>query len=82
MLLYIINVLITVYTFLLLVRVIGSWFPNLSTQIWMRFISFYTDPYLAMFRKIIPPLGILDFSALAAFLMLQLLRAVVNSLLG
>lgn len=81
MLLYILNTLFTTYTFMLLVRVFGSWFPNFARSKFMRFISFYTDPYLNIFRKIIPPLGMMDLSPLVAFFSLQIMQWVLFSIL-
>lgn len=81
-LLYIINLLFTVYTFLLLIRVFGSWFPRFSNTTFMHFIAFYTDPYLKLFRKILPPLGgMIDLSPMLAFLALQLLRGLLITIL-
>lgn len=74
MLNYIISAIFTTYTFLLLVRVIGSWFPKFSSSKWMRFVAFYTDPYLNLFRKFIPPLGMLDLSPMIAFFSLQIIQ--------
>lgn len=69
---------ITIYTGLLFVRILLTWFPN---------ISFYdqpfatlaqlTDPYLNLFRSIIPPLGGMDFSPMLAIIVLQLLGSLV-----
>jgi YggT family protein len=42
-----------------------------------------TDPFLNIFRGIIPPIGgALDISPILAFFGLQLLQIVINSLLG
>jgi YggT family protein len=39
----------------------------------MRFVAFYTDPYLNMFRRVIPPIGgVLDLSPLLGFFTLQI----------
>lgn len=62
------------YTVMLFVRIIGSWFPEYRDSRFMQFISFYTDPYLNIFRSIIPPLGFLDISPIFAFIALQLLQ--------
>ena len=52
-----------IYTLFLLVRIIGSWFPAFAGHQIMRFVAFYTDPYLNLFRRIIPPIGgVLDLS--------------------
>lgn len=62
------------YTIMLFVRIIGSWFPEFNRSRFMEFISFYTDPYLNLFRRIIPPLGMLDISPIAAFFVLKILE--------
>ncbi|AGY57339.1 YggT family protein [Gloeobacter kilaueensis] len=63
---------IQIYIVLLFVRVLLSWFPNID---WSRnpwaILSQLTDPYLNLFRSIIPPLGGIDLSPILAFLALQ-----------
>jgi YggT family protein len=70
---------LSIYTLVLLVRVLLSWFPNLdwSNPI-LSSVSAITDPYLNAFRGLIPPVGGLDLSSLVAFVALQL----AQSLLG
>ncbi len=70
----IIDLLFLVYTVMLIARVIGSWFPDWSGHALFRFIAHYTDPYLNLFRKIIPPIGIIDISPLFAFIALSVAR--------
>ena len=77
----IIHYLFFVYTLLLMARIIGSWFPSFANSKWMRFVAFYTNPYLNLFRKIIPPLGSLDLSPILAFFALQILESVIIRLL-
>jgi YggT family protein len=74
MITYILNALFTTYTFMLLTRVIGSWFPSFAQSRFMQFIAYYTDPYLNLFRKIIPPIGMIDISPMFAFFSLQLIQ--------
>lgn len=62
------------YTVMLFVRIIGSWFPEYAGSRFMQFISFYTDPYLNIFRSLIPPLGFFDLSPIVAFFMLQVIQ--------
>lgn len=49
---------ITIYTYLLIFRVLLTWFPNID---WysqpFAALSQLTDPYLNVFRSFIPPLG-------------------------
>ncbi len=73
----------TFYTILLMVRVIGSWFPAFAGHKIMRFVSFYTDPYLNLFRRLVPPIGgMLDLSPLLGFFALQICETIIISLLA
>ena len=72
-----------IYSLILLVRVLLSWFPNLdwSNPVLSTVISI-TDPYLNAFRGLIPPVGGLDLSAIVAFLALSLAQQLLGSLKG
>ena len=62
-----------IYTLMILIRVLGSWFPNFQRTRFMQFIAHYTDPYINIFRRFIPPIGgVLDLSPLIAFFVLKL----------
>ncbi|MGQ9872170.1 YggT family protein [Leptodesmis sp.] len=73
---------INIYTALLFIRILLSWFPNIN---WFdppfSILSQITDPYLNIFRNIIPPLGGLDFSPILALLLLQIVQQVATTLL-
>ncbi|NGX56714.1 MAG: hypothetical protein K1060chlam5_00958 [Candidatus Anoxychlamydiales bacterium] len=74
------KLLFTCYTLMLFIRVIGSWFPQFRAHNFMRFIAHYTDPYLNIFKKIIPPIGgIVDISPMIGFFCLQILEKIVLS---
>ncbi|MCI5051672.1 MAG: YggT family protein [Simkaniaceae bacterium] len=78
MILAIIHNIFLVYTILIIVRIIASWFPTLQHQAWMHYLATVTDPYLNLFRRIIPPIGgVLDISPLLALLALRLLEAFI-----
>ena len=66
---------ISIYLGLLFIRVLLTWFPNID---WYNqpfaALSQITDPYLNLFRSIIPPLGGMDFSPMLAFLALSFLQ--------
>lgn len=81
MIVYLLSLLFTVYTFMILIRVLGSWFPSFAQSRFMHFIAFYTDPYLNLFRKIIPPLGMIDISPMVAFFALQIIQWILFSIL-
>lgn len=73
MLAYLIHLLFLSYTFMLFVRVVGSWFPAIARHPLMYWISYCTDPYLNAFRRVIPPIGgALDLSPLLGFFVLQI----------
>lgn len=75
-----IKLLFSCYTLLLIVRIFGSWFPNFRNHKFMHFVAHYTDPYLNIFRRIIPPIGgVLDLSPLIGFFVLQMLEKILLS---
>jgi YggT family protein len=72
---HLIHIIFLAYTLLLFVRVVGSWFPPIALSRFMRFVAFYTDPYLKVFRRIVPPIkGVFDLSPLLGFFGLQILE--------
>lgn len=78
---YIVDKLFLAYTIMLFVRILASWIPELQGTRFMQFIAFYTDPYLNLFRRFIPPLGMIDFSPIVAFLALSVIEQVTKSIL-
>ena len=84
-----INMVFQIFSFLILVEVIGSWIlaarvrlPNWVFDV-LHAIHTITEPVLAPIRRFIPSLGGLDFSPIIALLLLDLLRGVVvQALLG
>ncbi len=82
-LVYIVNLLFTAYTVLLFIRIISSWFPAWQGHHLIRFVAFYTDPYLNIFRRFLPPLGgVLDISPILAFFALRLIEMILLSLIS
>ena len=74
----IVHILFVSYTVLIFLRLISSWFPAWQAHRFVHFLAFYTDPYLNLFRKILPPLGgVLDFSPILAFFALRLLEIIL-----
>ncbi len=82
MLSQIINLLFQTYTIMIFARIIASWIPELQNNKFMHFIAFYTDPYLNLFRRIIPPLGVIDISPMIAFFALSILNGIIQRLLA
>ena len=72
---------IKLYLLMLFVRVLLTWFPNVD---WMRqpwaILRQVTDPYLNLFRNLIPPImGQIDFTPILGFMVLQFLAKVLSS---
>jgi YggT family protein len=64
---------LNIYLALLLIRVLLSWFPTIDWSSGLfSVLSQITDPYLNLFRSIIPPLGGIDISPMLAFFALQI----------
>lgn len=81
MLAYLIHLFFLVYTLLIMARIIGSWFPSFSRQPVMQLMGKVTDPYLNVFRKIIPPIGgTFDLTPILAFFVLQIAERVLMSI--
>ena len=69
-----------IYLLIMLVRAVLSWFPyshDSPLNPVRRVVFTLTEPVLAPFRRIIPPVGMLDLSFLVAFIVVYL---VVNFL--
>ena len=64
---------LVIYSYILILRVLLTWFPGLdwSNPI-LSNISAISDPYLNLFRGIIPAIGGLDLSPILAFVVLNI----------
>ncbi|MCP5505487.1 MAG: YggT family protein [Chlamydiales bacterium] len=70
-----IDLLFTIYTLMIIIRIFGSWFQGFQQTSFFRLIAHYTDPYLNIFRRFIPPIGgVLDLSPILGFFALQILK--------
>jgi YggT family protein len=71
---------LNIYLVLILIRVLLSWFPNID---WISppfsVLSQLVDPYLNIFRSVIPPLGGMDFSPMLAIIILQVVAQIFTS---
>lgn len=72
---------ISLYSYVVIIRILLTWFPTIS---WYNqpfsTLSQLTDPYLNLFRSIIPPLGGIDLSPILAILLLQVAGGLVSGL--
>jgi YggT family protein len=58
------------YTILLIVYAVLSWFPDLRGR-WTYYLAAVIEPVLMPIRRVIPPLGGLDLAFLVLLLVLQ-----------
>lgn len=67
----IIATIINYYSWALIIYILLSWFPGARESAIGQFLARICEPYLEPFRKIIPPLGMLDISPIVAILVLK-----------
>lgn len=69
------------YLVLLLLRVSLTWFPNIN---WfsqpLYSLSKITDPYLRLFRGVVPPFLGMDISPILGFILLQFLVQIFSNI--
>lgn len=80
-----VSALFLVYIALIFIRIVLSWIPRLPYNPILRgvveFVGETTDPYLRIFRNILPPVGAggvgLDLSPMIGLIVLYILRALI-----
>ena len=80
-----VNALFTVYIVLVFLRILLSWVPrmpeNRALRAVVQFVHETTDPYLNIFRRVLPPVGVggmaLDLSPMVGIILLVLLQSIV-----
>ena len=63
---------INIYSIALIIYVLLSWFPGARDSAIGEFLGKICEPYLEPFRKIIPPIAMMDISPIVAFITLNL----------
>lgn len=83
--------LFLVYIVLIFLNILISWIPRMPYYRWLRatldFVTETTNPYLNLFRRVIPPLGggggfALDLSPMIGIIVLLILRGLVVALIA
>jgi YggT family protein len=78
-----IDIFITVYILLIFVYVLSSW-VRLPYSPWLRrmqdFLRDVCEPYLRLFRRLLPSFGPLDLSPIVAVISLVILMRVVDAI--
>jgi len=79
-----VSVFIAVYILLIFAYILMSWI-RIPYSPWLnriqRFLYDVCEPYMRIFRRILPPLGPLDLSPIIAIFSLYIIRQVILSIL-
>jgi YggT family protein len=78
-----------VYLILIFIRILLSWIPRMPYYPWLRasvdFVHQVVDPYLNIFRRVLPPMGsggfAIDISPILATIVLIIASGVIVSLI-
>ena len=80
-----VDVFVSVYSLEILLYIISSWL-RLPYSPWLnriqRFLYDVSEPYLRIFRRLLPSMGPLDLSPLIGLIVLVILDRVVNGILN
>lgn len=75
--------LIDLYILIIFVYVLMSWIPQMSG--WLldlyQILGKICDPFLNLFKKVIPPIGMMDISPIAAFIALVIIKWLIRIIL-
>lgn len=80
-LLNLIEVAFYIYSILIIIYVFMSWLPQVQQSAFGVFLGKIVEPYLSVFRRFIPPLGMIDLSPIVALFALQFVQRGLISLL-
>lgn len=73
---YIIYALLSILVLFIFIRVLSSWFV-FSKNTFMGFVKRVTDPIILPVQRVIPPLGMIDISALLVLILISFLQTIV-----
>ena len=65
----------------MLAYILTSWVPQIKNNFIVEFLEAICEPYLKLFRKFIPPIGMLDISPVVALIVLSVIQNIIIALL-
>lgn len=80
MLIDLLGTALRIYSYAIIVYILLSWFPGARDSAFGHFLARICEPFLEPFRKIIPPIGMIDFSAFVAIIILNFAQAGLTQL--
>lgn len=63
-----------IYQICLIIYILMSWVPSMRENAFGQFLGKITEPYLGLFRRFIPPIGMIDISPIVALYALSLIN--------
>lgn len=76
-----VNIFFEVLTLAILARVLLSWFRVDPYNRFVQILYQITEPVLGLFRRFVPPIGMIDITPIVALLVLQIVQRLVISML-
>ena len=76
--------IINIYQLLIVIWALASWFPAPQSGVvgdLLSAINLLVDPYVALFRRFIPPIANVDFSPLIAYFALSIVQWLIGVIL-
>ncbi|MFC3040256.1 YggT family protein [Virgibacillus xinjiangensis] len=70
----VLNTALTLYSYAIIIYILMSWFPGARESSFGEMLAKITEPYLEVFRRFIPPLGMIDLSPIVAIIVLHFAR--------
>jgi YggT family protein len=77
---YLIFGVLSLYSLLIFMRIVFSWGASSVNRV-LRFLIKVTEPVLGPFRRIIPPLGMIDISPIVVLLLIRLFQEAIRGTL-
>ena len=77
-----VQTLFQVYSFILLARVLITWFQVDPYNPIIRILFQLTEPLLAPIRRLLPQTGMMDFSPIVAFIAITVVERIVISMMA
>lgn len=71
----------TLYYYMMIFYILSSWIPALRMSQIGVVVGRLVEPYLSVFRRFIPPIGMIDLSPIVAFIAFGYLQRIVLEVL-
>lgn len=71
-----------IYYIMIFIYILLSWLPNVQESPVGVLLGRLVEPYLSVFRRFIPPIGVLDLSPIAALFALHFVQIGVETIIS